>query len=669
MTTNCQITSRDIISGLRQISHILQESLELSEKCNIAFDFFNKTFPFQKALVLLCKDKEAFKLLHAQDWKRDESQAIESKIQSLLPKNWAFSDQPFVLKHDSKKKSLSTGKQIALPLNSSHQPFGLILFHELNLDLNSDEQIASLQLFGNMITSAIKSNQFEWESRFTSHKYQNFLEQANFPIFACTPEGLLTEVNRAFLDMIGEPDEDNVLNTNLNSYIETDPSKENVVNLLNKYGYYRNMEVQLNPTHGHPIIALLTLSPIGYSNKKHLGYQGMLQDVSERRELEQQLVQAQKIGVLGTLASGIAHDFNNLIGGIMGCASLVMTSMSENNPHYDDIQTILKASQKAGDLAGQLLTFSRKDKVQIKALNLNDIVREVLKLLSRTIDKSIQIKTDLCPDAAIIEANATRIQQALLNICINARDAMSEGGQLTVETDNLILTEEDLESEPGLKPGLYVRLHIRDTGSGMDEDTLDNIFKPFFTTKSSNEGHGLGLSIAAEVVKAHHGRISVESETGKGTLFQLCFPASLNHNPNINDMIEETHMPSGNETLMIVDDEEIIRRMGKRMLERFGYNVLVASTGDEAIELFDAAEHVDLLILDMVMPQMNGWETLTKIRKIDPQVKALLTSGHSQEQIPADHHPEGFNGYIHKPFMTGQILRLIRQTLDTPIPQ
>ncbi|NQT26308.1 response regulator [candidate division KSB1 bacterium] len=667
--TASSINCQDIFSGLRKISHILQEPIELSDKLKTAFDFFGKAFPFRRALLFLYKDNDSFKVLHAHDWNRDEYQELESRTHDFLPKNWAFTDLPFTLIAGSTKKSHLPGKHIALPLNSSNKPYGLIVFNDLEIDLKSDENVAPMQLFGNLITGALKNNRLEWESHFTLHKYQNFLEQANFPIFACTPEGLLTETNRAFLDLIGEADEENVLNTNLCAYIENDPSKENVVNLLNKYGYYRNLEVHITPTQGQSITALLTLSPIGYSHKKHLGYQGILQDISERYELEQQLMQAQKIGVLGTLASGIAHDFNNLIGGIMGCASLVLTSMRENNPHYDDIQTILKASQKAGDLAAQLLTFSRKDKVQIKGLNVNDTIREVLKLLSRTIDKSIQIKTELCSDTAIIEANATRIQQALLNICINARDAMSDGGLLIVESDNLILTESDLEHEFYLKPGLYVRIRIKDTGSGIDEETLDNIFKPFFTTKPTNEGHGLGLSIAAEVVEAHNGMINVDSELGKGTTFELHFPASLNHNSNINDVIEETNMPSGNETLMIVDDEEIILRMGKRMLERFGYNVLVASTGNEAIELFDTAGHVDLLILDMVMPKMNGWETLSQIRKMDPQVKALLTSGHNQEQLPEEKHPDGFNGYIHKPFMTGQILRLIRQTLDTPIPQ
>jgi PAS domain S-box-containing protein len=667
--TASPINRQDIFSGLGQISTILQEPIKLSDKLKTAFDFFGKTFPFEKAMLLIYKENNSFKVLHACDWERDEYKKLESGMPELLPKNWTFTDMPFILSPGLKRKSLLPGTHIGLPLKASHQPFGLIVLSEPDIDLESDGNMATLQLFGNIITGAIKTDRLEWENRLTSQKYYNFLEQVTFPVFTCTPEGLLTEINRAFLDMMGETDEENILNTNLCAYIEADPNHENIVNLLNKYGYYRNLEVQIAPAQGQSITALLTLSPVGYSNKKHLGYQGVLQDISERQEIEQQLMQAQKIGVLGTLASGIAHDFNNLIGGIMGCASLILTSMNEDNTHYDDIQTILKASQKAGDLAAQLLTFSRKDKVQIKALNINDIIREVLKLLSRTIDKSIQIRTDLCPDATIIEANATRIQQALLNICINARDAMSDGGQLIVESDNLILTEEDLKKEPQFKPGLYVRVQIQDTGCGMDEDTLDNIFKPFFTTKPKDSGHGLGLSISAEVVKSHNGIITVESKVGVGTTFRLYFPASLNHNRDINDMIEETNMPYGHETLMIVDDEEIIRQMGKRMLERFGYSVLVASNGDEAIQLFDTSDHVDLLILDMVMPQMNGWETLSRIRKLDPQVKALLTSGHSQEQIPTEHHADGFNGYIHKPFMTGQILRLIRQTLDAPIPQ
>jgi len=327
-----------------------------------------------------------------------------------------------------------------------------------------------------------------------------------------------------------------------------------------------NGEIQLKRKSGEVIsVSLSTMRLSSFQNKEALLC--IFKEPSGKKWISDQLLHSQKLAALGQLTSGIAHDFNNLISGIIGCASILLSEIDPQNPVYQDIQTILSASQKAADLVGRLLAYSREVPYQKKPTSINALIQDLLNMLTRTFRKDIEIRTRLDKDLPAVEADANYLQQALLNICLNARDAMPKGGQLTITTKSVYLSPQMAEEKSGLLPGIYVQIRIRDTGIGMDPETQKKIFEPFFTTKQDQGGNGLGLAIAYEVIKKHRGGIFVKSKQGKGTVFEILLPGSCNALPQ--EEKEKTHtIPKGNETLLLVDDEVVIRRMGKRLFER-----------------------------------------------------------------------------------------------------
>lgn len=525
-----------------------------------------------------------------------------------------------------------------------------------------DYEIEFINLIAGQLAVKLSQSFLENKSQFLEKQSYRMMEGVNIPLFFCNRNGQLSKMNQPLIDLFGFRDKNDSLQINLFEQIILYPSKKNTFQqLMNKCGYFKNLEVQLRKCDNEIITVLINIIPIRDFNRKIIGYEGTIQDISEKRELEAQLLQAQKLGALGSLVGGIAHDFNNLIGGIMGCASLLITDVPKESPHYKDVRTILNASQKAAELSAQLLSYTRKEKQSKKTIIVNNIISEVIHLLSRTINKSIQINANLTPEIYPIEANTTQIQQALMNICINARDAMPEGGQLTIQSMNVKLEEKDVKKCP---PGHYVCIKISDTGIGMNKTTMNKIFESFFTTKPKNQGNGLGLATASEIIKNHDGFIRVNSQLKIGSTFIIYIPVSLKKvDPEI-EHFDIGHLPRGSETILLVDDEEVIREMGKRMLGMFGYQVLLAQNGKEAVEIYRKSfRKIHLLILDMIMPKMNGKQTLIKCQHINPKVKALLASGYESSEKSDEHLNDGFSGYIKKPFMASEMLKMVRKTL------
>ena len=555
---------------------------------------------------------------------------------------------------------------IIYPLIHQTKCFGTLGVERNGSEPYNHDEIQIIQVVCNQIGAALASHILDAENVSAHRRYMQFFNRTNIPLFVCDAQGDINTMNTSFRELIGLDEEKNELQLNFFDCLAiTAARRETFKKLFGKCGFFQNLETQFRRVDNQILTVLFTITPVRDCDDKISGYEGMIQDITEKRELEDQLIQAQKIGVLGSLAGGIAHDFNNLIGGIMGCASLVKSNMEQSNPHYDDIQTILSASKKAAALTQQLLTFSRKEKNNVKSLDVNDLIAEILNLLSRTIPKSIRIFSNLHRNLPFIQADATRIQQALMNICINARDAMPEGGTLSISTDQVIL-KSMLRTKPSIKPGHYVVIHIQDTGAGMDEKTLQHIFEPYFTTKQAQHG-GLGMAIVFDVLGSHGGGVAVESQLGVGTIFKIYFPVSNDQamKPSIHESL--AGFPHGQETLLIVDDEELIRNMGKRMLEKFGYRVFIAASGREAINILkEQSDQIDLMILDMIMPDMDGRETFKHLKEINPNIKVLVTTGYHGDNQDGQSSMEEFNGYLEKPFMTGQLLKTVRMILDEP---
>ena len=404
----------------------------------------------------------------------------------------------------------------------------------------------------------------------------------------------------------------------------------------------------------------INVSPIQDQENKTIV---VLNDITKQKRMEAQLQQAQKLEAIGTLAGGIAHDFNNLLMAIQGTVSLLLFSMDPDHPHYEKISSIEKHVESGAKLTSQLLGYARKGKYEVKPVDLNRLVKETSETFGRT-KKDIAIETQLAEDLCPVEVDEGQIEQVLFNLFVNAASAMASGGRLRLTTKNT--TDEDMGKElykP--KPGNYVMLTVTDTGIGMDEATMSRIFEPFFTTKEMGRGTGLGLASAYGIIKSHGGYIEVDSKKNIGTTFRIHLPASEKpaKKPPDNKPIEQ--IASGNETILLVDDERMILEVGRQLLEAMGYEVLTAKNGKEAVDIYQAKKNdIDLLILDVIMPEMNGGEVYDKMKEINPNIKVLLSSGYSMEGQATEILERGCEGFIQKPFHIGKLSKSVRKALQ-----
>ena len=388
------------------------------------------------------------------------------------------------------------------------------------------------------------------------------------------------------------------------------------------------------------------------------------EDITEKKRLEIQVQQAQKMESLGQLAGGVAHDFNNVLMGIQGNVSLALLDRGMDDPDYQRLKNIERYVEQGAGLTRQLLGFARGGKYETKLINMNDVVKRGIEMFART-RKEIAVHARYQEDIWMVVADPGQVDQALLNLYLNAWQAMPQGGDLYIQTENARLDEafaKPLQAEPGE----YVKVMVSDNGTGMNEATRQRIFEPFFTTKGRGTGTGLGLASVYGIVNRHGGIIDVNSEEGEGTTFVLYLPASVGKSSGPGAQAKNLHgMPGGEETILLVDDEEMIVEIGEQLLARLGYSVLVAKSGEEAVEIYDAnAASIHMVILDMIMPGMGGKETYHRLKAINPGVKALLSSGYSIEGTARDIMQNGCSGFLQKPFNLKELAEKVREILD-----
>jgi len=386
-----------------------------------------------------------------------------------------------------------------------------------------------------------------------------------------------------------------------------------------------------------------------------------LRDITLQKNMESQLTRSQKMEAVGTLAGGIAHDFNNLLMGIQGYASLMLLDTESRQPHYEKLKSIERLVQSGADLTRQLLGFARGGRYELKPTNLNETMERTSRMFGRT-KKELTLFTKYAEDLRSVEVDQGQIEQVLVNLYVNAWQAMPGGGNLYLETLNVYLDENDARTHD-TAPGYYVKISVTDTGVGMDEKTMERIFEPFFTTKEMGRGTGLGLATVYGIVRGHHGIITVYSEKGQGTTFNIYIPASAKTVPEQREVHEETFR--GTETILVVDDEETIISITRDMLENLGYRVLTAQSGSEAVEIYTThGDEIDLVILDMIMPRMSGGETFDHLSGINPDIKAILSSGYSINGQAQSILKRGCRTFLQKPFTIRSLSRKIREVLD-----
>ena len=500
-------------------------------------------------------------------------------------------------------------------------------------------------------------------------RYRELVENATYGIYCSAMEARFLEVNPALVDILGYASKEQLLSLDVAEEVYCLAQDcQRVVREARESRRFQGLEVQWKRRDGRSIVVRLSGRVLGNAADKSQWLEVIAEDITERRALQRQITALQKFDAIGRLAGGIAHDFNNVIGAILGWADLGAQEASTDSRFTRYFEVIRDNSRLAADLTRQLLAFARKQPLDPVAVDLNQIVSQAVALLERTIGSSIQITAHLEAGLGTVLADPTQAQQVVMNLCLNARDAMPAGGELVLETTRTWVSEEYARTCPDSKPGLYVLLTVSDSGLGMDAGTLEKIFEPFFTTKEAGKGTGLGLATVYGIVKQHGGFIHVYSEHGSGTTFRVYWPVAGARAKQL-PIAHQSASVRGTETILFAEDHEGIRKFTQETLETLGYTALVAKDGEEAVDLFERhSSQVELVILDVTMPKLSGPEAYKQVSVLRPDVPVIFVTGYGREMaLLRDLVAQGLT-VLQKPFTHQELGQKIRLLLDARSP-
>lgn len=493
------------------------------------------------------------------------------------------------------------------------------------------------------------------------------LHNASFGGIVIHDNGIILECNKGLSEITGFAYEELIGMNGL--YLISDDTRDKVLQNI-KTGYEKPYEAKGVRKNGEEYPLRLEAREIPYKGKTARVVE--FRDITENKraekekdELERQLVQSQKLESIGRLAGGVAHDFNNMLSVIIGHTEMGLFKIGPDSDLYENLEEIREATKRSADLTHQLLAFARKQTISPKVVDLNKIIASTLSMLKRLIGEDIELKWFPCKEMWDVRVDPGQIDQILTNLCVNSRDAFKDGGDITIETDTVVLDKGYCVNHPEIIPGEYVLLAVSDSGCGMNAETLSNIFEPFYTTKEPGQGTGLGLSTVYGIVKQNQGVIDVSSELDKGTTFRIYLPRCMTKEETLVSEVKKKSPKEGKETILLVEDEEAILKMITSVLERFGYQVLAADTPGKAIHLAqDYDGDIQLLLTDVIMPEMNGRDLAKNILSFYPNIHRLFMSGYTADLIA--HHgvlDEGVN-FINKPFSSNALVAKIREILD-----
>jgi two-component system cell cycle sensor histidine kinase/response regulator CckA len=543
---------------------------------------------------------------------------------------------------------------------------------EDRLILDSGEKIKGIRA---TIQDITERKQSEEVLKQAEEKYRDIFENAIEGIFQATPEGRYINVNPALAHMYGYDSPEELMNTVKDIYhqLYVNPNRHSeLLRLLEEKGVVHNFEIQVYHKDREIIWISTNIRVVHDNDGRFLYYEGAVQNMTEQKKaekdvkfLEDQLRQSQKLESIGRLAGGVAHDFNNLLTIIKGNSQLSLMDLKEEDPLRENLEEVVRASDRASDLIRQLLAFSRRQILEMRVLDLNTVLRDMDKMLHRLIGEDIELITLLADDLGRVKTDPGWVEQIIMNLAVNARDAMPSVGKLTIETANVELDEAYARNHIAVTPGRYVMLSMSDTGVGMTPEVRQQVFEPFFTTKEKGKGTGLGLSTVYGIVKQSGGNIWVYSEPDKGTTFKIYLPRVDEPLEELGERAEVKEVPRGTETILICEDEEDVLKLAGRILSGQGYTVLQASSTSKALEICkEQTQPIHLILTDVVMPQMSGRELLEQCRKVRVDFKILYMSGYTDYAIT--HHgvlEKGVN-YIQKPFTVDGLARKVRAVLD-----
>jgi two-component system cell cycle sensor histidine kinase/response regulator CckA len=509
----------------------------------------------------------------------------------------------------------------------------------------------------------------------SEERHRSFIENIPIGIYRVTPgeKGRFLMANPAFVSMFGYQTEEEVKKIHVSDIYMYPQERKLFSDTVLGIGSVYMTDRRLKKKDGTPLWATVTarVVPGKKGDEFSFFFDCAVVDITERkkseeerRRLEIQFQQAQRMEAIGTLAGGIAHDFNNLLMGIHGNASLMLFDLDPKHPHFDKLKNIQDYVENGAHLTRQLLGFARGGKYEVKPTQLNDLILKSSEMFGRT-KKEITIHRELQKELHVVDLDRGQIEQVLLNLYVNAWQAMPEGGELFLRTKNILLGGQDVALY-AIREGPYVCLSVTDTGVGMDEAVQQRIFEPFYTTKDMGRGTGLGLASAYGIIKNHGGKIEVCSALGKGATFHIYLPASEKQGASEEEKRDQEIL-RGKETVLFVDDEAMILDVGKEILGTLGYRVITASGGQEAVEICkNAADGIDMVILDLIMPGLSARETLQELKRFNPRLKVLLSSGYSADGQAVKTMDMGCHGFIQKPFTVKELSRKIREVLGRP---
>jgi len=495
--------------------------------------------------------------------------------------------------------------------------------------------------------------------------FATLVEFAPIGIYRSNPAGQFLSVNSALVRMLGYDSSDEVLPLDMGRDVYADADERQ--RLLDRDTYsdrqYDDVEATWKRKDGRLLQVQLSVRAVRNAAGQVDYYETFVRDVTDQRRLQQQLTQSQKMEAIGRLAGGVAHDFNNLLTVITSYSDLVFQDLPPDDPRRDDVDQVRKAADGAAALTRQLLAFSRQQVLEPKVIDLNSVVDNLKKILQRVIGEDVELTTVLAAELGAVKADVSQIEQILMNLAVNARDAMPTGGQLTIETSNVDYDPERQQRADGSRN--FVMLAVTDTGTGMDEATKAKIFEPFFTTKQPGKGTGLGLATVYAIVTQAGGFIWVYSELGHGTSFKIYLP-QVDAVPTT-AAVARVDLPRGTETVLLVEDAAAVRAVARQVLQRQGYRVLEAADGEDALYL--AARHqgtIDLVLTDVVMPRAGGRELAERLLAVRPDTRVLYMSGYTDDSVVRHGILEGGVAYLQKPFSPEGLARKVRDVLDAP---
>ncbi len=501
------------------------------------------------------------------------------------------------------------------------------------------------------------------ERKAAEEKYRSIFNNVAEGIFQVDPNGRFLSVNPALARFHGYASPEEMIESVTAAEVHLNSqSHAKLVQLLRRDGMVRNFETRFKRKDGEKIWVRLNAHVVRDKEGKIHHYEGTVQDISEQKKLQAQLLELGKMEAIGTLAGGIAHDFNNILMCIQGHASLMLYKTTPSDANHQSLKNIEAQVKSGSELTRQLLGFARKGKYEVNPVNVNEIIEKSLRLFGRT-RREITLYTHYEENLACVEVDRGQLEQVLINLYLNAAQAMPVGGEIRIGTECVTL-DRDFVMPFSARAGRYVRISVADTGVGMDEKTKSRIFEPFFTTKEMGRGVGLGLASVYGIVRNHSGFIDVQSEMGLGSCFNIYLPAS--EMTALENALPADELCRGVETILLVDDDEMLLDVNSNMLEALGYTIIAARSGEEAVAILrEHQDRIDIVILDMIMPGMGGEDTFLWMKRINPRIKVLLSSGYSLQGQAERIIRQGCNAFIQKPFNLPELSKKIREVLDS----